>query len=190
VSEGFQVTETFTLFQIGLFCWIEETSVSLGRKASLLEAGVSCTLFPYMNCVSFWTLYCLHLRDFKLQNIHYVQNRPIMLNWTNTCISWKKIFCVRSSRVLHMFPYENWVIVWRNTSCLSGFSSYSNVHFDKTGLCSWIEETGVSLGRKPSMLEVGASYTFFHYVNWVSFWTVYCLHLRDFKLQKYSLCSK
>jgi hypothetical protein len=147
-------------------------------------------LFPYMNCVSFWTLYCLHLRDFKLQNIHYVQNRPIMLNWTNTCISWKKIFCVRSSRVLHMFPYENWVIVWRNTSCLSGFSSYSNVHFDKTGLCSWIEETGVSLGRKPSMLEVGASYTFFHYVNWVSFWTVYCLHLRDFKLQKYSLCSK
>jgi hypothetical protein len=41
-----QEGDSFSLFQIGHFCYVEETHVSLERKPSVLEEGATSTLFP------------------------------------------------------------------------------------------------------------------------------------------------
>jgi hypothetical protein len=46
---GFSVEEILILFKICNYRKIEEACVSLERKQSMLEAGVSSTLFPYEN---------------------------------------------------------------------------------------------------------------------------------------------
>lgn len=101
-SQGFQYRATFTLFKLDEFSWMEETHVYLGRKWSVFKAGVSCTLHPSGNWVSFvWTTGNLSgLSTYR--NIHFVQNRPMLLNWRNMCISWKKTMCGRSRSLLHI----------------------------------------------------------------------------------------
>jgi hypothetical protein len=48
-QKRFQRGENHILFQIGLLSSIEETHVSLKRKASMLEAGESSMLFASKN---------------------------------------------------------------------------------------------------------------------------------------------
>jgi hypothetical protein len=58
------------------------------------------------------------------------------------------------------------------------------------GLFSCVEETRVSLQRKPPMLEAAASSTLFLCESWVSFWKECFLEDRVFRVEKFSFCSK
>jgi hypothetical protein len=52
-NKNFQGGERLILFQIGLFCLLEEIHISLKRKPSVLEAETSNTLFTSENPVNF-----------------------------------------------------------------------------------------------------------------------------------------
>jgi hypothetical protein len=52
------------------------------------------------------------------------------------------------------------------------------------GLFGWVEETLVSLQRKPFMLDASASTTFFPCENWVCFQKEYSLWIIVFKVRK------
>jgi len=56
------------------------------------------------------------------------------------------------------------------------------VLFIKTGIFSRIEETPISLERKPYVLEEGACSTLFPCENWVSFWKEYFRQIIVFKV--------
>jgi hypothetical protein len=60
-----------------------------------------------------------------------------------------------------LFPVRIELVFERNTSCKSEFSSWRNAHFVQTELYSQVEEKHVSLERKSSVLEAGASKTLF-----------------------------
>jgi hypothetical protein len=49
---------------------------------------------------------------------------------------------------------------------------------------NWVEEIHVSLQRKPSVLEAGASTSFFPCENLVSFWKQYFLQILTFTVEK------
>jgi hypothetical protein len=66
----------------------------------------------------------------------------------------------------------------RNTACLWGFSGGRKATFVPKNVYSWIEETHVSLKRKPSTLEGVASSTLLFCENWVTFWKEHCLPSR------------
>jgi hypothetical protein len=70
-------------------------------KKFKLEAGVCSPLF-HDNWVTFRKEYCLPIMDFILWEPHFVQNRPIQLNWTNTCIPRRKTIYVRSRSIYHI----------------------------------------------------------------------------------------
>jgi hypothetical protein len=57
-------------------------------------------------------------------------------------------------------------------------------------LFMWVEETQVSLERKPSMLEATADSTLFPCENWASFWKEYFLKLMGFMVDIGSVYSK
>jgi hypothetical protein len=80
----------------------------------------------------------------------------------NTCISWKSTICVRSSSILAI------VSLWQLRFLMKGilpicphFQVGGTFTLCKITLFSWIEETLVSLGTKPSALEAGLSCTLF-----------------------------
>jgi hypothetical protein len=80
-----------------------------------------------------------------------------------------------------LFHYENWGSFWKVYYSLSMFSSGRYIHFVQNTLPSWIEETHVSLGRKPSMLQAPVSSIFFPCVNFVRIWKEYLLSVKVFK---------
>jgi hypothetical protein len=59
---------------------------------------------------------------------------------------------------------------WRNTPCLSLFSTGETFKSEKLGLYSWIEETHVAARRILSKLESWVSYSSFRFENLVSLW--------------------
>jgi hypothetical protein len=48
-NKKFQGGERLILFQIDIFCKVEEIQLSLERKPSMLEAGASSILLPWDN---------------------------------------------------------------------------------------------------------------------------------------------
>jgi hypothetical protein len=52
-----------------------------------------------------------------------------------------------------------------------------------------VKKTHVSLKRKPSILETGASSTFFSCANRVNFWKNYFMQITIFMVEKCSFCS-
>jgi hypothetical protein len=60
------------LVKICLYSWYEETHLSLQRKASMLEAAASSTLFPSENWVSFYLLIYLIFKIFILFICAYI----------------------------------------------------------------------------------------------------------------------
>jgi hypothetical protein len=76
IYQRFHREETFTLGNIGIYCWIEETRVSAGRLPSELEAGVSYILFPFKNSVSMWKEYSLSVRVVKWEK-HFFYGKYI-----------------------------------------------------------------------------------------------------------------
>jgi hypothetical protein len=55
------------------------------------------------------------------------------------------------------------------------------------GLFKWVEETHISIERKPIYLEEGSSSTLFPCENWVSFWKEL---FKVLKGEKGTFCSK
>jgi hypothetical protein len=74
-SHIFHIAGAFILFKIGLFSWIAETHICLGRK-SKMEA---CTCSPYGNWVGFWKEQCLFLQTFKGRSIYFFPKG--LLSW-------------------------------------------------------------------------------------------------------------
>jgi hypothetical protein len=62
----FQGGAQLSLFQVGLFSWVEKTHASLQRKPSILETGPSRTLFPCENWARFSKEYLLQVRFYKV----------------------------------------------------------------------------------------------------------------------------
>jgi hypothetical protein len=71
---------------------------------------------------------------------------------------------------MHCFLVRIELVFERNTSSHWSFQGGRMLMLLQTGLFRWVEETYIYLERKPSMLEAGASSTFFPSENWVSVW--------------------
>jgi hypothetical protein len=133
-----------------------------------------------------------HLTSFLCgATIPFLHNRPILLNWRDTCISWNNAICVISRSVLHI------VSLWKFSYLLKGIHPLcqcseveESFTLCQTALCSWIKETHVFPGTIPSVLEAVGSCTLLHYENWVSLWKEYSLLTSISKMEKHSLCSK
>jgi hypothetical protein len=102
----------------------------------------------------------------------------IKLRWGNTCISPKINISLRSRHMEHM------VFLWQLHQFFIGIhpSSYNirfgeRLIFFQIGLFSSVQETHISLRRKTSMVEVGASSTLFLCENWVGFTKEYFLKI-------------
>ena len=81
----------------------------------------------------------------------------------------------------HCFPVRIEFVFERNTSCESEFSRWRKALFFPKGIFDQIEETCVSLKRKPCVLQPGASTTLFSCENCVSFLKKIFLQFTIFK---------
>jgi hypothetical protein len=61
---------------------------------------------------------------------------------------------VRSGAASTLFPFENWISFWKDFSCISEFSRWWNAFVPNRPI-HLVEETHVSLQRKPCVLEGG-----------------------------------
>jgi hypothetical protein len=94
-----------------------------------------------------WQEYSLRVNIFTWQEIHFMENNLIQLNWRNSCISWKHAIYFTNRNVLPIVLYENWVTMWRNTNFLSAFSCGRNIHFIENIPIRRNGETHISPGR-------------------------------------------
>jgi hypothetical protein len=109
----FSIVRNITFVQNNSFQvkWI--STASLVKQPSMLEAGESSTLFPYVNWVNFSKEYWLPLRVFKCEG-HY-----LCVKWLHSserkkhCISSKRSFMSEAWGSSTLFPYENWVNFWK-----------------------------------------------------------------------------
>jgi hypothetical protein len=104
-----------------------------------------------------------HLTSFSCgTNIPFLHNSSILLNWGDTCISWNNTMCAISRIVLHIvFLWEfRWFVKGLHSIC-QHFQVGETFTLCKTALFSWIEQTHVSLGTIPSVLEAAG---FAHYI--------------------------
>jgi hypothetical protein len=68
-----------------------------------------------------------------------------------------------------LFACEHWVSFWKEYYLPPRFSKVRNLILFHAGLFRWIVETHVTLDRKATMLEGGASSTLFPCENWELF---------------------
>jgi hypothetical protein len=92
-------------------------------------------------------------------------------------------FVIEAVATSTLFPVRIELVVQRNTSCKSDFSSWRKGHFIPNRPIQLSEETHILLQRKPSVLEAGASSTSFPCENWVRFCKEYFLQHRCFKVE-------
>jgi hypothetical protein len=163
--------------------------ISLGRKPSILEAWESSHCFPVR--MSYFLKGMLSaFQDFQVTETFTLFNLHIQPNCRNTCISWKKTSYVRSRRVLHIVSlWELSYFLKRMLAASLGFHVEEASTLFKISLFTWIEETRISLVRKPCMVEAAVSCTLFPYDNWVSFWRLLPVS-PDFQKEKHLLYSK
>jgi hypothetical protein len=104
--------------------------------------------------LAFWKEYCLALNVFKWENIHFMKNSPIQLNWRDTCLSWKNTIYVRSSIVFTMFTIWELIyqVKWIFSIC-QRFQLGERYTLCKIPLFGWIEETRASLRKIPVVLK-------------------------------------
>jgi hypothetical protein len=69
--------------------------------------------------------------------------------------------CLKQKHLAHCFSAKLELVFERKTSCNLGVARWRQVLFLKIGIFSQIEETPISLERKPYVLEEGASSTLF-----------------------------
>jgi hypothetical protein len=102
------------------------------------------------------------------RKLYFVPKRPIQLSWRKTSISWKESISVRRRSIKHIVSlWELNSFFEKNTACPSGFVRCRNSHFVAKRPIHVCWRNCGSLNRKPSMLEAGASSTFFPCENWV-----------------------
>jgi hypothetical protein len=71
----------------------------------------------YISAFSYW------------KNIHFSENRPILLTWRDTCISWKIPSTLDVEFNIYCFPLRSQLAYQRNSPYLSVFSCRRNIHF-------------------------------------------------------------
>jgi hypothetical protein len=121
----------------------------------------------------------------------FVPKRSIHLSWSNTCISPKKTIYVRRFRLKHIVSlWELSKFMKRQLPTTYVFQGRHRRSLFQISLFSWVEETNVSLQTKPYTLEAAKSSTLFPCENGVSLWKEYFLHIRVFKVEEGSFCSK
>jgi hypothetical protein len=160
---AFQIAKKFTSQKRTLFSWIRESFVSRGSIPSTLELGMSCPLFRYENCITFWRSPYLSWFSWD-SNLQFTEYIPNQLNWGNPCISWKNTIFERSRRVLLMF--SQWELIYPVIGTLTicqHFQVGKIFPLWKIALFMYIEETCVSIGRIPCMLEAEVSCSLFCY---------------------------
>jgi hypothetical protein len=101
----------------------------LWKKNSMLEAGESCTLFPYENWVTFWRENSLHFRVFKCKEHHFCANEPIQVKGRSTVSLASKPPIWEAGEFSTLFPCKNSVslsteylgfesvLKWENDKC-------------------------------------------------------------------------
>jgi hypothetical protein len=189
VCQRFQVGETFSLWKLLLFKGNGEAHEDFGTLQSVLQAGVSFTLFPYENWVSMESNNAL-LSAYSRGRI-FTLCKIDRFSWIDeTHISLGTMpFVLEAGLSSTEFPCEKCISWHKEYSLSSATSSWSNIHFMKKNLFSWIGEMAVPLWRKPSMLEAGVCCTLFPQDNWVSLWQEYTLSVIIFKREKHPLCA-
>jgi hypothetical protein len=136
----------------------------------VLETGESSTFFPSENYVSFWKELILWHKCFKMEIGSICSKKVYSAELKkHMYLSKENHLCYMLQHLVHCFPVSVQSVFERNTSCNLGLQDEDRFSLFQIDLFSWIEETEVSLQRKPSMVEAAASSTLFPCYNWVSF---------------------
>jgi hypothetical protein len=111
-SQGFQVWGKIPFVQSSSIQVKGRSTVSLIRKAFMLETAGSSTLFPCENWVSFWKSYLQSESILKWEDHSLYEKYLLHTKWRNTCIIWKNSICVRKVVSCTLFTYVNWVTIF------------------------------------------------------------------------------
>jgi hypothetical protein len=99
------------------------SSISLVRKATMLEAGGSIILFSCENWGSFWKEYLQSERVLKWENCSIYEKYSLQKKWRNTCILWMIQSVLNAEVSYTLFPYEDWVSFWKEYCLLVRIAS-------------------------------------------------------------------
>jgi hypothetical protein len=168
------VRDVTTLFKIGLFSWIEETCVSLGRKPYMFEKGVLAHCFSviielvFERNISYLSMFLrgriIHFKNNTLFRWHRVtavsfETIQTVLEVAVSCI----LFSRRMKFVFEMnnaYPQD---FKWRIIQLIQ------NIPIEKNGRNMYIT------WRKLSLLEEGECSTLLTCENWDRLWKEYLL---------------
>jgi hypothetical protein len=134
----------------------------LQRKPCLLDAEATSILLPCDNWLSFWNEYSLEI---SLQG----RERLILFHICSyfgadqTYVSLERKPCMlEDTASVALFPFDNWVGVWNEYFlAITIFKVYKVIFFMYTFSPKLKKHMYLSKKKKPSVLEAGASSTFF-----------------------------
>jgi hypothetical protein len=161
------------------------SSVSVGRKPSMLEVRWSGTLLPWENRVMLWKEFaiwtCFEVGEsftlWKIPSSEEIEKH----------VTYGTIQSVLKTGVSGTwFSYDFWVTFWKEYCLPLRFSCVEQTFVQNTSP-QVNERRIVSLGRKPCMLEAGGSGTLFTCKNRVTLWKEILLSERVLKWENHSL---
>jgi hypothetical protein len=131
------------------------------------------TLFPCEDWLMFSQKCFLQLRCFK------VEVGSVCSKWAYSAKMMKHMYHCKENHV-----FWSWIILHIVLWFIENHSSQGGDRLCllPRSLFSWVEETHVSIERKPSMLLVGSPSTLFPCETWVMFWKEYFLKIIVFKV--------
>ena len=122
------------------------------KNPSVLEVAASSTLFPSVNCISFWKGYFLQLRWFKVEiGAHFCTLAYSAELKKHMYVSRQNNICEKLKHLEPCCPVRIVLVFEWNTSCKTPFSECRKAHFVPNRPLSWVEEAQVSLERKSSL---------------------------------------
>jgi hypothetical protein len=103
---GFSNVKNITFVQNSSIQMNGRSSVSHGRKPSVLESGWSYILFPCENRVNLWKECLLSESVLKWENHSLYEKYPLQMKLRNTCILWNNKVCVSCRSFMHIVFLE------------------------------------------------------------------------------------
>jgi hypothetical protein len=127
----------------------------------------------------------------KWENHSLFEKYPLQAKWRNTCILWRTTICVRSRSVFQIVSqWELSYLIKRIQPSSQGFQVWGHITICQNSSIQVKGRSSISVGRKPSMLEAGASSTMFPCEKWVSLWKIYLWSERVLNWENHSLYEK
>jgi hypothetical protein len=148
-----------TFVQSSSFQLNGRSTVSLGRKPSILEEGGSQTLFSCENWVNLWMEYSLPLHIISCEEHHLCAKQQLWRDGRNTLPLVSKTSILEAGMSSTLFPLRTQWYCERNTCNLKVFWSGTIIHDRKSTLFRGNGESHATYGKIQSVFEALGSHT-------------------------------